>query len=78
MLRDTMPPRCMMCLLRAVSVSLRIGEHQASDRWRRNLCKANVTDARRNRALKERLETIYKLIVQMAKEEKEHSKMLNS
>nr|CDJ97071.1 unnamed protein product [Haemonchus contortus] len=40
-----MPPRCMMCLPRAVSVSLRIVEHQASDRWRRNLCKANVTDA---------------------------------
>ncbi|VDO49144.1 unnamed protein product [Haemonchus placei] len=39
---------------------------------------ANVTDARRNRALKERLETIYKLIVQMEKEEKEHTKMLNN
>nr|CDJ82491.1 unnamed protein product [Haemonchus contortus] len=41
-------------------------------------CSANVFDARRNRTLKERLETIYKLTVQMEKEEKELSKMLNN
>ncbi|XGW34288.1 hypothetical protein V3C99_018269 [Haemonchus contortus] len=42
MLRDTTPPRCLMCLPRAVSVSLRIGEHQHwkmlnNSQWSREL-----------------------------------------
>ncbi|XGW03979.1 hypothetical protein V3C99_015262, partial [Haemonchus contortus] len=76
MLRETTPPVCMMCLPRAVGISVRIGEQQSADRWRKNLFKANILEVRRNRALKERLDAILKCIGEMEKEEEGRLKML--
>uniref|UniRef100_A0A7I4Z1E8 Uncharacterized protein n=1 Tax=Haemonchus contortus TaxID=6289 RepID=A0A7I4Z1E8_HAECO len=75
MLRETTPPMCMMCLPRSVGMSVRLGEQQLADRWRKKLFKANILKVRRSRALKERLDAILKCIDEMEKEEEERMKM---